>query len=159
MTGISVRALKYADIPEVRDMIAALAAHHGDEATLSDADLIRLSLGQESSLRIFVAEGPDGALGYSAIGTFVQLHFGRTIADLHHLFVKENTRGTGVGRALITHACAWARDAKCTALVVGTAAENTEAHVFYQNLGFTKRPVSGPRFAVQLEEPQGLEDA
>ena len=159
MTGVSVRALKYADIPEVRDMIAALAAHHGDEATLTDAALMRLSLGQDSPLRLFVAEHAGALAGYSAICTFVQLQYGRQIADLHHLFVRPEVRRLGVGQALIAHARDWAREVDCAVLSVGTATENVEAHAFYERLGLSLRPAPGPRYAVRLDGHQGLEAA
>lgn len=122
--SVTVRKARVEDMGPLLQMIRALAAHHGDEAQISAANLWRDVFCAQPWVYVLVAEGDGdgGLLGYAALAPRVQLQFARRGADLHHLFVHHDKRGQGVGQALIRAARTHAAGQGCSYLVVGTDA-------------------------------------
>ena len=133
----------------VIDLAHALAAYHGDAATLSLAALERDSLGPAPWVTLLVAEGTTGLHGYAALCPQMQLQFGARGMDLHHLFVCDTARGKGVGRALVQAALEHARRQGCVYVTVGTDLQNRRAQAFYRRAGFDQI-APDPRFRVKL---------
>lgn len=52
------------------------------------------------------------------------------------LVVDEHCRGQGIGRALMTRAEAWARERGCDGVYLKSNVKRTEAHAFYEGLGY-----------------------
>ncbi|MBP9913105.1 MAG: GNAT family N-acetyltransferase [Opitutaceae bacterium] len=72
------------------------------------------------------------------------VHIGRLMsldADLSGqilgLVVAERVRRQGVGRALMAAAEVWARERKCTKVILRSSVRRTEAHAFYERIGYT----------------------
>jgi GNAT superfamily N-acetyltransferase len=149
MPKILTRPVTASDLPDVCDMAHALAAHHGDHATLTLADLDRDMLGQSPWLRCLVAEHAGIRVGYAALVPLAQLQFGVRGMDLHHLFVRPEVRGQGVGRLLIDASIAEARALGCRYLTVGTDPKNAVAQQVYRAAGFDDLPPPGPRFRLK----------
>lgn len=145
-----VRAAIAADIAQLLPLIAGLAAHHGDIATVTVTDLQRDLFGPHPWFYILVAERGDVLVGYVALLPLAQLHFGKRGMDMHHLFVQTPQRSQGIGRSLIAAAQDFARNLGCCYLTVGTHADNLRAQATYPALGFHAATPHGPRFAVQL---------
>ena len=140
-----IRPILETDLPEVLSMIHALAAHHGDAPVTTLEDLRRDALGMHPWLQVLVAPG----LGYAALCPLAQLQFGVRGMDMHHLFVVETARGSGVGRALIDASIAHAKAQECRYLTVGTHPDNRAAQAVYRAAGFEDLPVSGARFRMK----------
>jgi ribosomal protein S18 acetylase RimI-like enzyme len=89
-------------------------------------------------------EGPDG---------FCLLRFHRSIyngepdAYIQELYVAPDTRGRGMGRALLEAAMDVAREAGATHIDLTTGEDDSEARALYESAGFTNREGSpdGPR--------------
>jgi GNAT superfamily N-acetyltransferase len=64
------------------------------------------------------------------------------------MVVDELFRGQGVGRQLIETAEAWLREQGISSVIVTSGSQRTDAHRFYQDLGFIE---TGKRFAKHLE--------
>jgi len=126
-------------------MIHALAAHHGHAPVTTLEDLRRDVMGTHPWVHILVAPG----LGYAALCPLVQLHFGVRGMDMHHLFVVDAARGTGVGRALIAASIEHAKGAGCRFMTVGTHPDNIAAQAVYRAVGFEDLPASGARFRLK----------
>ncbi|HVE56871.1 MAG TPA: GNAT family N-acetyltransferase [Pyrinomonadaceae bacterium] len=82
----------------------------------------------------------DGAI----IGT-LQITFTPSIsfqggkrAGVESVRVDEKYRGQGIGRELMLYAINRAREEKCVSMQLTTNADRTDAHRFYENLGFKK---------------------
>ena len=133
----------------ILDLAHALAAYHGDAATLSLAALERDSLGPAPWVTLLVAEGTTGLHGYAALCPQMQLQFGARGMDLHHLFVCDTARGKGLGRALVQAAMEHARGQGCAYVTVGTDQQNRRAQAFYRRAGFDQI-TPDPRFRVKL---------
>ena len=91
--------------------------------------------------------GPTNAFYVAEIGGEVvgclQLTFiaglsrrGATRAQIEAVRVAAARRGAGIGEALIRHAIARARDAGCSLVQLTTDRQRSDAHRFYERLGF-----------------------
>jgi N-acetylglutamate synthase-like GNAT family acetyltransferase len=112
------------------------------DALLAHPDAIELSLEQIRAGGVFVAEVAGSVMGFAAILPRDNGDF-----ELDALFVEPNAWRQGIGRALVEHCAAAARDAGAESLhVVG----NPHAEGFYSNCGFNKLGTKQMRFGVGL---------
>jgi len=144
-----IRPVTENDLPEVHAMVCHLARHHGDTAQLTLDDLARDALGAHPWLTVLVAEAAQGLSGYAALCPLAQLQFGVRGMDLHHLFIRDNMRGQGVGRALVDACIGVAQARGCRFLAVGTDPGNRAAQEAYVAMGFDRAPQPGPRFRIK----------
>ena len=129
------------DLPEIVRMLAddflgATRESYEDplpESYLKAFEEIQIDKNNE----LIVAE-KDGAI----IGT-LQITFTPSIslqggkrATVESVRVDEKFRGQGIGRELMLFAIKRAREEKCVSMQLTTNAERTDAHRFYENLGF-----------------------
>ncbi|MGZ2259269.1 N-acetyltransferase family protein [Roseobacter sp. A03A-229] len=138
------------DLSTILDMVAQLAAFHGDVATVTPDELARDILGPQPWVRVFLAEEHGVAVGYVALTPRAQMQFGGRGMDMHHLFVAPHARDRGVGRALIAASEQVALDAGCHYLSVGTHPDNHLAQDIYRGMGFDQLDPAGPRFRIML---------
>lgn len=148
-----IRPMAPRDLPAVLEMIGALAAFHDDVAEIDEATLSMMAFGPVPCLKVLVAEGNAGLVGYAALMPTARLHFGKIGLDMHHLFVKPRARGTGVGRALIAACKADGVRRGFHYMNVGTHPDNRNAGEFYEKRGFERRVVRAPQFRLQLDQP------
>jgi GNAT superfamily N-acetyltransferase len=98
---------------------------------------------------VLVAEGGGRALGTLTFFVWPLLaHRGRPGALVEDVAVHPDAQGLGIGRALMDEAMARARQAGCYKLALSSNARRTEAHAFYERLGYGRHGVS---FTVPLE--------
>jgi len=150
MQDFTTRPLQAKDLPQVLDMVQALAAHHGDKASADLGSLRRDALGAHPWVRVLVAQGGGRLLGYAALCPLAQVQFGARGLDMQNLFVRPQARRQGVGAALIAACQQHAKKVGCTYLAVGTHPANTAAGQVYLAAGFEPRPAPGPRFGMRL---------
>lgn len=150
---VTVRPAEAHDLPEIHRMLVALAAHHGDQATITPADLRRLCL-QGEGARLLVAGLDDSParhpVGYALLLLRRNMITGTASDEINQLFVQEPFRRQGVGRALIAAARALAAAEGMAGLTIGTHPANGAAAAAYRAMGLTELPPAGPRFAVEL---------
>ncbi|MDF1727335.1 MAG: GNAT family N-acetyltransferase [Sulfitobacter sp.] len=149
MSSFTIRPVTRADLPQVLAMVQALANHHDDRATVSLPDLERDLLGPRPWLTGLVADAEGELTGYALLCPMAQVQFGLRGMDLHHLFVRHELRGQGVGQALLSASLVEARAQSCSFLTVGTHPDNEGAQRFYLEAGLARRPASGPRFSIK----------
>ena len=150
MTDIEIRPLQAADLGQVVEMAHALAAHHGDQATLDEATLREDALGAVPWVTVLVAQGKERLLGYAALLPLAQVQFGVRGMDMQNLFVQPHARGQGLGAALVARCEAHAKALGCRYLAVGTHPDNNAAQQVYAALGYERRAPAGPRFGKRL---------
>ena len=150
MSEPDVRPMTVHDVPAVLDMIRDLAAHHGDTPTVTQETLRRDALGEAPWYKVLVADREGMLRGYAVLIPLAQVQFGVRGMDMHHLFVRRQSRGAGVGRRLIDGSKDWCRRAGCRYLAVGTHPDNAAAAQVYRAAGFDPLPAPGPRFRIRL---------
>ena len=148
-----IRPMAPRDIGAVLDMIAALAAFHDDIADIDEPTLTMMAFGPVPCLRVLVAEGAAGLVGYAALIPTAKLQSGKVGVEMHHLFVKPRARGLGVGRALIAAVRADGLRRGFHYMSLGTHPDNVAASAFYERQGFERRVVHAPRFRMDLRQP------
>lgn len=127
-----------ADVPAIVDMLAddplgATREHPGDPAYLAAFD----ALSGDPRQLLVVAE-----IGGEVVGT-LQLSLlpglsrrGATRGLIEAVRVRSDQRGGGLGARLITWAIDTARERGCALVQLTTDASRTDAHRFYERLGF-----------------------
>jgi len=143
---VTIRAAKSHDLPELNEMIVALAVHHGDAAAMTPEKLERDLFGPTPWIQALVADSSEGLLGYAILVPLYRAQTGMRGMDLHHLFVRDGHRGNGIGHHLVSRAREIARTADCDYLSVSAATGNFAAHRFYEQMDFQPRPVTGMRY-------------
>ncbi|WP_299687465.1 GNAT family N-acetyltransferase [uncultured Tateyamaria sp.] len=148
-----IRQMAPRDTGAVLEMISALAAFHEDVAQIDEATLTMMTFGPLPCLKVLVAEGEAGLVGYAALMPTARLHFGKFGLEMHHLFVKPRVRGSGVGRALVAACKAEGLRRGCHYISVGAHPDNTAAGAFYEKRGFERHMMTAPRFRMGLDQP------
>ena len=156
MKEITTRHARALDAPKLVEMIRELAAQHGDNAQITEEELVFLCFGPTPWQTVIVAECGGQVVGYVAMQRRSQLQLAKRAMDVHHLFVDSDMRGRGVGRALIEAASAFAELNRCHLLMLGVMEQNERAHGFYERLGFDHKQGSP---ALQMTRELGLRSA
>jgi GNAT superfamily N-acetyltransferase len=146
----STRRARPEDLPELGSMIAALAAHHGDQTETSLEQLQADLFGPTPWISAFVTEYAGELVGYAILVPLYRAQEGKRGMDLHHLYVKPEFRAQGIGRLLVEKAKTHARVSGCAYMSVGAATGNFKAHRFYEQMDFVARPVTGMRYTQVL---------
>lgn len=146
MDGLTIREATHDD---VEGIVAVLAddtvGGHGNTTApearpgyLAAFERIAASQGD----RLYVA-----VLGDAVVGTFqttmitVMNRFGRPDMTVESVHVAARMRGRGVGAAMMEHAIAEARRLGAGRVQLTSNAKRTDAHRFYERLGFAKSHV------------------
>jgi ribosomal protein S18 acetylase RimI-like enzyme len=61
------------------------------------------------------------------------------ILDLHHLYVDDQSRCSGVGRALVAEVAKWADQEGCHRIRLGVSPDNALGIAFYRRLGLREK--------------------
>ena len=144
---IQIRRATEADLGDVIRLQHQLDA---SEPRISDDDARRIFARMNSypDLGIFVAES-DGTI----VGTFTLLvmdklgHNGKPEGIVEDVVVDEHRRGQGIGAEMMRFAMEHCRARGCYKLALSSNAKRTEAHAFYEGLGFRRHGFS---FVVEL---------
>lgn len=94
-------------------------------------------LATDPNITVLVAVTDAGVVGVATMHVRHMINHEAPLAQLTTLVVDERCRGQGVGRALVETVERLARERVCKRLVVTTALRRTDAHAFYEKLGFT----------------------
>lgn len=139
------------DVESLAGLIGQLAAHHGDVSQCSADQLRDFGFSGAPWVQFLVAEQGADLVGYACLTRRVQVSFARRIVDLHHLFVKQEYRGAGAGRALVAAARQAAQEAGAAVLTVGAQPGNPRAQGFYKGLGFRVARQGSVQFFLPLD--------
>lgn len=141
--ALAMRVANPADLPAV----LALYAQPGmDDETLSvaQAEFVLAEFSRYPSYRLFVACESTGAI----VGTYALLimanmaHGGAPSAVVEDVVVMAGRQGQGIGRQMMEHAMAQAREAACYKLALSSNTKRAGAHAFYESLGFAQHGLS-----------------
>jgi N-acetylglutamate synthase-like GNAT family acetyltransferase len=134
-----VRAATAGDV----DAIARLLAQLGYPAT-PDRVAPRLERLRAAGDELLVAEVQGTVVGLANLHVSPSLEYDAPAGKLGALVVDERHRRAAVGRALVAAVEARARERGCGLLFLTTAERRSDAHAFYERLGFER---TGRRYA------------
>ncbi len=84
---------------------------------------------------VLAARDPSGLLGYGSYGPF-RLPSGYRLSAEHSIYVREDARGRGIGKALLTALIDRARGQRLHMLIGGVDSENTLSIALHKAFGF-----------------------
>ncbi len=145
-----IRPMTATDLPQVLLLVQAMAQHHGDTPFASLDTLSRDIFGPVPWAHGLVAEQGGTVQAYALLLPLMRAHLGQRGMDLHHLFVADAARGSGLGTAMMRAVRDYVLAQGCVYLTVSTTEENVEARDFYIHQGFSAAPPSPWRFAMDL---------
>jgi GNAT superfamily N-acetyltransferase len=140
--AVTLRAARREDVPAIIALVAADQLGATRDGVRDDADLAAYltafqAIDADPAHILAVAES-----GGQLVGT-MQLSFlpglarrGSLRAQIEAVRVADGTRGSGLGAAMMTWAIDEARRRGCTLVQLTSDKSRTEAHRFYQRLGF-----------------------
>ena len=136
----TVRAATESDAPEIARLLSQLG-----HPTVAPAIVSRWNEWIAAGNVALVVSGENGSLlGTATLHHMVVLHRPKPVGRITALVVDEPARGKGVGRALVAAAEASLARAGCGLLEITSNARLTDAHAFYEHLGYQR---TSARFA------------
>ena len=137
MNTITIRPATTVDVPLLLQLIQELAAFVREpHAVRATETLLRESLfGPRSYAEALIASLDGEPCGMAVFFHNFSTWTGRPGLYLEDLYVTPAARGAGVGKALMTHLAALARERECARFEWSVLAWNTPAAAFYQQLG------------------------
>ncbi|WP_374520800.1 N-acetyltransferase family protein [Hydrogenophaga sp.] len=141
---VTIREARDADLPAVLALYAQPGMDDGDVLTPDEARAIWQQFARYPSYRLFVAEDTGGEIvaTYALLVMHNLAHRGTPSAIAEDVVVSPTQQGRGIGRALMAHALAQAREAGCYKLALSSNAKRESAHAFYRSLGFQQHGLS-----------------
>ncbi|HJV96042.1 MAG TPA: GNAT family N-acetyltransferase [Albitalea sp.] len=142
--ALSFRDATHADLPALAELYEAAGIDppglNSAEAMASAWQRLRREV---PSARVLLAEQAGAVVGTLTCFVLPLLaHGGVPEAVVEDVVVHPRAQGQGVGRALMGEAMRIAREARCYKLALSSNLKRTQAHAFYDRLGFARHGVS-----------------
>ena len=136
---LTIRPTTREDVTKLLTLIRGLATYEKKlhKAIVTQADLLRDGFGPQPKFRALIAEWQGKAAGYASFFYFYSTFQGRAALFLEDLFVPDEFRGKGIGKALLVAVCKLAVEEGCFALRWEVLDWNRPAIEFYEKLGAT----------------------
>ena len=133
------------DVPELLRLIRALAEFERlDHLVVATEELLAVSMfGEHATVEALIARNSADngrAVGFALFFHTFSTFLGRRGLWLEDLYVESAHRGRGVGRALLLHLAAIARERNCGRFEWSVLDWNAAAIDFYRHLGATVLP-------------------
>ncbi|HXU92699.1 MAG TPA: GNAT family N-acetyltransferase [Gallionella sp.] len=126
------------DLPHLADLLAELFALESDFTPEREKQLrgLRLILDNPDLGRLFVLRVAGQVAGMANALITISTAEGGRVLLLEDVIVRREHRGGGLGRKLVEHVLAWAREQGMTRVTLLADRDNRAALDFYRRLGF-----------------------
>ncbi|SFS02304.1 GNAT family N-acetyltransferase [Yoonia litorea] len=149
--NITITPASPRDLTRILALIRDLSAFHGDEAAVTLEQLQQIFFGDQAQGKAFVARAGQEVVGYAGIMRWTVIHSGKPRLDIQHLYIAENRRNRGIGKALIMAARDYAIASGAKGISIGTDPRNASAQAAYRAMGLEELTDIGPRFWIAAE--------
>ncbi|MDT7514750.1 GNAT family N-acetyltransferase [Rhodoferax mekongensis] len=138
-----IRQAGEADLPAVLALYAQPDLDDGQVLSDEDARAVFAQFARYPNYRLFVAVRDDTVVGTYALLVMHNLaHRGAPSAIAEDVVVDKACQGQGIGRQMMAHALQRAKEAGCYKLALSSNRKRTDAHAFYESLGFQQHGLS-----------------
>jgi GNAT superfamily N-acetyltransferase len=137
---LQIRPARREDIPALIALLQQLSLDdpREDPAALAPYEAAFAAIEADARQTVLVAEDGGLVVGTASFIVIPNLsHVGRPYAVVEDVVVDSTRRGERIGEALMQRAVDLAKDAGCYKLVLTSNRRRTDAHRFYERLGFT----------------------
>lgn len=152
--NLSIREAVADDLPQVLALYAQPGLDDGQVLDTARAREIFAEFARYPNYHLYVAcdsAHPPTVLGSYALLVMHNLaHMGTPSAIAEDVVVDAKQRGQGIGRQMMAHAVAQARDAGCYKLALSSNQRRVRAHAFYESLGFVRH---GYSYVIETQSP------
>jgi GNAT superfamily N-acetyltransferase len=134
---LSIRLATRDDVSTLQFLIRELAAYEkkAHKAVVTEEDLLRDGFGPQPKFRALLGHWHEEVAGYASFFYFYSTFQGRPALFLEDLFVLEQFRGHGIGKALLSAVAKLAIRENCFGLRWEVLDWNRSAIEFYKRLG------------------------
>jgi GNAT superfamily N-acetyltransferase len=135
-----IRRARSSDLPALIALLQQLSLDQPreDPAAIDRYEAALAEVQADGRQSLLVAGDGGVVVGTAALIIVPNLsHAGRPYAVVEDVVVDDSRRGRGAGEALMRRVIELAREAGCYKLVLTSDRRRTDAHRFYQRLGFT----------------------
>jgi GNAT superfamily N-acetyltransferase len=141
--SLIIREATVSHLPQVLALYAQPEFDNGNVLSIADAERVHAEFARYPNYRLFVACDNDEVVGTYALLIMHNLaHLGTPSAIAEDVVVLAQRRGKGIGRRMMDHAKAKAREAHCYKLALSSNRKRSAAHDFYESLGFVQHGLS-----------------
>lgn len=145
-----IRRATNADLGAVLELYAEAGLAGETPVSADEARDILARISRYPSYRLWIAETDGGIVGtYALLVADNIAHAGRPYAIVEQVAVARQRRNAGIGTLMMRHAMDLAIEAGCYKLMLSSHVTRTDAHAFYEKLGFARH---GYSFVVALGE-------
>ena len=136
-TDFEIRQAEEEDVPEILELIKALAEFENlSEEVVATEELLKIKLiGINSPAEVQIAYDKNKTLGFALYFRTFSTFLGRPGIYLEDLYVRESSRGKGVGEALLRRLAQRTREIGGGRLEWSVLNWNEAAIKFYQKMG------------------------
>src|SRR5438270_12205147 len=136
---LDIHPITREEIPTLLSLIRSLATYEkkSHKVVATESDLLRDLFGQQPKFRALIAKWNNEPAGYASFFYFYSTYEGRAALFLEDLFVLDELRGKGIGKALLSAVAKVAVDEGCFGLRWEVLDWNHPAIEFYTKLGAT----------------------
>lgn len=146
---LTIRPAAVDDLPDILRLYALPEFDNGRTLPLDDARERFARLEHYPDYRLYVAQDGLRTVGAFSLLVMEKLnHLGAPAAIVDDVIVDADCRNRGIGKQMMQRAMALAREKGCYKLALSTNVKRTDAHRFYESLGFTRH---GYSYIVDLE--------
>lgn len=145
MSGtLTLREATADDLPQVLALYAQPGLDDGQVLVPERAREVFAEFANYPSYRLFVAcdESAQVVGSYALLVMHNLAHLGTPSAIVEDVVVDQTHRSRGIGRHMMDHAMALARQAGCYKLALSSNLKRERAHAFYDALGFARHGIS-----------------
>jgi GNAT superfamily N-acetyltransferase len=134
--SLTIRPARAGDGATLHALLLELAVFEQGSVDATAADLERDAFGPQPRFEALLAEHDGRAVGMLTYLSLYSSWRGRPALLIHDLFVREEARGLGAGKALVASLGDIARQRGCCRIDVNVLDWNDRARTFYAALGF-----------------------
>jgi GNAT superfamily N-acetyltransferase len=153
LRDMNIRSARNEDAAAVRHLVFGVLAEYGlnPDPTGTDADLDDIEASYLTSGGIFDLVEDDSGRLIATVGLFPRAP---GVVELRKMYVAKDARGQGLGKRLLEHAIARARERNFRRIELETAGALVEAIGLYTGRGFT--PMETSHLAARCDRAFGM---
>ncbi len=134
---LSIRPAHASDVPALNTLIHEFAGFERLPVAATEAALLRDGFSGPPKFRVLLAEWDGQLAGYALFFDYYSSFEGRAGLFLEDIYVRDQYRGKGIGKALLARVASLASKHNCFGVRWQVLDWNTPAIDFYKSLGAT----------------------